>query len=110
MDCFAEDPTKALVLELEGGPDAVLVVRLSRPSEQTIRARLADLIQENVVEFVGRFTSESLVVHRLVGPEEYAAAIRWQDRRRGSRKPDWYYVRVTQHNGHMAWSSPVWVG
>ena len=47
-----------LVLELEGGPEAVLVVRLRRPSEQTIRVRLAGLIQENVVEFVGRFTSE----------------------------------------------------
>ena len=26
------------------------------------------------------------------------------------RTPDWYYVRVFQANGEMAWSSPVWVG
>jgi hypothetical protein len=22
---------------------------------------------------------------------------------------DWYYVRAVQEDGHMAWSSPVWV-
>lgn len=109
-DCFAEDPTKALVCELEGGPDAVLTVRLRQPVEKVYRARLADLIQDNVVEFTGGFTTESLIIHRLVAPTEYAATIRWQDRRKGAGKPDWYYVRVTQHNGQLAWSSPIWVG
>jgi hypothetical protein len=110
VDCFAEDPTKSLVLELEGGPDAVLTVRLKSPAEKVIRAKLSDLIGENVVEFTGGFTTESLIVHRLVGPGEYSAKVRWNDRRKDTGKPDWYYVRVTQHNGQMAWSSPIWVG
>jgi hypothetical protein len=110
VDCFAEDPTKSLVLELEGGPDAVLSVLLRSPAEKELRARLADLVEENVVEFTGGFTTESLIIHRLVGPSEYSATIRWTDRRQEAKKPDWYYVRVTQHNGQMAWSSPIWVG
>jgi hypothetical protein len=108
--CFAEDPTKALVCELEGGPEAVLSVHLRRPAEQTVQARLADLISDNVVTFTGVFTSESFILHRLVAPGEYAATVRWRDRRQPDQGPDWYYVRVTQHNGHMAWSSPIWVG
>jgi len=71
------------------------------------RVALQDLIEDNVVEFTGVFTSESFIVHRLIGPAEYQASIRWQDR---SPSADWYYVRATQHNGHLAWSSPIWVG
>jgi hypothetical protein len=108
--CFAEDPTKAVVCELEGGPDAVLSVELREPSKQTTSARLADLAADNVVEFTGGFTSESFIISRLVGPSEYSATIRWQDRADKRPSADWYYVRATQHNGHMAWSSPIWVG
>jgi hypothetical protein len=43
-------------------------------------------------------------------PAEFAATIRWHDRDKPQAKTDWYYVRVTQHNGHLAWSSPIWVG
>jgi len=108
--CFAEDPTKSLVLELEGGPEAVLSLELRKPSAQTVEARLAELAEDNVVEFTGGFTTESFILHRLVGPSEYSATVRWQDRRPAKDKAaDWYYVRATQHNGHLAWSSPVWV-
>jgi hypothetical protein len=107
---FAEDPTKALVCELEGGPESVLTVRLRRPIEQEVRARLADLVEDNVVSFAGPFTSESYIIHRLVGPDEFAATVRWEDRRPVGHGPDWYYVRASQQNGQMAWSSPIWVG
>ncbi|MEQ8787227.1 MAG: DUF3604 domain-containing protein [Pirellulaceae bacterium] len=110
VNCYAEDPTKGVVLELEGKPDAELTVVLRKPAEQSIRAKLADLRDDNVVTFTGVFTSESWIVERLVGPSEFAASIRWQDDRQDAGQGDWYYVRVTQHNGHMAWSSPIWVG
>lgn len=109
VNCYAEDPTKSIVCELEAAPDAVLTVELHTPAEQTVRARLADLIHDNVVTFTGEFTSESYIVHRLIGPGEYSAQVRWQDRR-AAAEADWYYVRVTQHNGQLAWSSPIWVG
>jgi hypothetical protein len=110
QDCYAEDPTKSLVMEIDGDANSTLIIELKQPSSRTIRARLAELAGENVVEFTGVFTSESLIVHRLVGPAEYEAIIRWHDRQRDGAAADWYYVRVTQHNGQMAWSSPIWVG
>jgi hypothetical protein len=110
VKCYAEDPTKALVLELEGKPDSVLSIHMQKPSNQVVRARLADLIEDNVVTFTGVFTSESYIISRLVSPSEYSATVRWQDRRTKVVAPDWYYVRVTQHNGQLAWSSPIWVG
>ena len=107
----AEDPTKALVCELEGRPDATLTLELRQPVAKTISAKLADLLDDNVVEFTGGFTTESLILNRLVGPSEYSATIRWHDRRAaGTSASDWYYVRVVQHNQHLAWSSPIWVG
>lgn len=109
VKCYAEDPTKALVLDLEGGPDSEITIRLTKPARQEIRAQLSDLIEDNVVTFTGIFTSESYIIGRLVSPSEYSAAIRWQDPRPKTKTDDWYYVRVTQHNGQLAWSSPIWL-
>lgn len=110
VNCYAEDPTKSVVLEFEGSADTRLVVNLSQPCEQSTTLRLGDLVDSNHVSFTGTFTSESLIVGRLLGPAEYTAQVRWTDRRSTADGPDFYYVRVTQHNGHMAWSSPIWVG
>ncbi len=109
VQCYGEDPTKAVVLEIEGADDSVLTVKLRTPVEQTVSAKLGDLVADNIVTFTGVFTSESYIVNRLVGPSEYAANVRWTDQRTGDAS-DWYYVRVTQHNGQQAWSSPIWVG
>ena len=109
VKCYAEDPTKSVVVELDGQADSVLTLQLRQPIEQTVSARLADLIEDNVVTFTGVFTSESYIVQRLIAPSEYSATVRWSDRR-SPPEADWYYVRVTQHNGHVAWSSPIWVG
>ena len=108
-DSYREDPTKSLVLELTGDTETTLIIKLRQPSEQTVKARLADLISDNLVTFTGGFTTESYILGRLIGPAEYGTSIRWHDRVK-SKGPDYYYVRVTQQNGHMAWSSPIWVG
>ncbi|REK11876.1 MAG: hypothetical protein DWQ37_12700 [Planctomycetota bacterium] len=109
--CYAEDPTKAIVCELEGQPDAVLSLELREPAAKTVSTPLSALVGDNLVDFTGGFTTESFILGPLVGPSEFSATIRWHDKSRGkSDAPDWYYVRATQHNGHMAWSSPIWVG
>jgi len=110
VKCFAEDPTKAIVCEIEGAPDAVLSVQLNRPVKQEIQASLAQLTDDNLVSFTGGFTAESLIVHPLISPAAYDVSVRYHDRRKAGGGSDWYYVRVTEENGHMAWSSPMWVG
>jgi hypothetical protein len=109
VKCYAEDPTKSLLCEIEGEADTTLTLKLRKPVEQTITARLKELIDDNIVTFTGVFTSESYIVNRLISPSEYSATVKWVDQRPDATA-DWYYVRVTQHNGHVAWSSPIWVG
>ena len=36
-------------------------------------------------------------------------ATTWRVQVKAPAKPSWYYVRVTRQDGHLAWSSPVWV-
>jgi len=110
VNAFEEDPTKSVVLDLEGPPDAEVVVTTKQPSEQTVRAKLGYLQSDNKIAFTGGFGAESFILEQLVGPDDFGATLRWNDRRPTGAGPDWYYVRVTQHNGHCAWSSPIWVG
>lgn len=84
-ECFAEDPTKALVFELEGGAETLLRVQVHKPVQQEVRARLAELVEDNIVTFTGVFTSESWILHRLVFPAEYQARVTWRD----PRPPRW---------------------
>jgi len=108
--CYAQDPTKALVMEMEGGPDTELIVKINKPVEQTVKTTLGALIEDNVVTGTGGFFGESYIIHRLIEPTQYSADIRFHDRRPKQGSADWYFVRVVQHNGHLAWSSPIWLG
>ena len=110
VQCYAEDPTKSVVCELDASRDATLTVKIRKPVEQVVRTTFANLIDDNVVTFTGPFTSESFILQRLVSPSEYGVTIRWNDHRPKTGISDWYYVRVTQHNGQLAWLSPIWVG
>jgi hypothetical protein len=44
-------------------------------------------------------------------PGKAEARFRWEDPApvRGRDKPSYYYVRVQQKDGQMAWASPIWV-
>ncbi|HUR59647.1 MAG TPA: DUF3604 domain-containing protein [Opitutaceae bacterium] len=107
---YREDPTKSVVCDFEAQADAELTVEVRQPAVKTVTARVRDLIDSNVVTIMGAFPSESFILERLVGPSESSARIRWQDRQPKSARADYYYVRVRQHNGHVAWASPIWVG
>jgi hypothetical protein len=105
---FEERPTKDVVVEIQGAPDAELILTMVQPKEMTVRTKLKELAVSNDVVFTGEFSAESVKLHRLVFAENYTAGFSFQDRQSGGGT-DWYYVRVAQTNGGMAWSSPVWV-
>jgi len=111
VKAYGEDPTKAVILEIEAErPDAALSIELKSPVVQKIITPLADLLRDNQIHFTGTFTAESFMLQPLVGPSERRATLCWNDHRLARKNADWYYVRVLQHNNHMAWSSPIWVG
>lgn len=107
-DAFRQRPTNSVVLHLTGAPSAVLEVSFSSPVALTMKKTLGELMQKNEVGFTGPYTSESFIIHRLVPPALLHSSFGLSDTgKRG--QTDWYYVRVTQVNGQMAWSSPIWV-
>lgn len=42
-------------------------------------------------------------------PKQQKVKLRWQDSASEKGKESWYYVRVEQENGQLAWSSPMWI-
>jgi hypothetical protein len=71
---------------------------------------LSDLAAESRIEFVGSFPAESLLMHRLVPENMYTLGFEITDRASGQRDEDYYYIRVRQANGQLAWSSSIWIG
>ncbi len=99
---------KALVLKMRGGPDTKLTITLDAPSKQSYTTTLRDLAESSETIYTGEFPRESALLNRIVFPEHYETSFEVTDTGNGALA-DWYYVRVVQSNGQMAWSSPIWV-
>ncbi len=106
---YLEDPTKAIILEIEAEPDAKLILEFNKPSIKRIEVSLADLLFENRVFFTGVFTSESFILHRLTLQDEYKVELQGEDDTCDPASSDMYFLRVRGHNNQWAWSSPIWV-
>lgn len=103
-----ETPTNALVFEIEASPETRLTLEFGAPEERSFTYSFGGLAKTSAIEFMDRFPCESFLVHRLVPRAMASAAFTFED---SDESPaDFYYVRVTQANGQMAWSSPIWVG
>ncbi len=105
IDDFSQ---KAVVMRLQGGPDTRLTVSCTRPTRCSLTQSLAQLTESNETLFTGDFPFESAMLQRVVFNENWETAFAVEDEGDG-RRTDWYYLRVIQSNGQMAWSSPVWV-
>jgi hypothetical protein len=99
---------KAVVLRLRAGAAARLRVACEKPSPCELAVELGRLAESNEMLFTGPFPLESAMLHRVVFADHYESAFTIDDTGRGDRV-DWYYLRVVQANGEMAWSSPVWI-
>jgi hypothetical protein len=100
--------TKAVVLRMRGGPKARLSLDLQAPSRRSLSKSFEELAVSSEVLYTGDFPRESALVHRLVFGGHSQTSFDVADRDEG-KSVNWYYVRVTQANGQIAWSSPIWV-
>ena len=100
--------TKGVVLRVRGGPDTRLSIALAKPVVARHAWSLRELAESSQIVSTGEFPKESALVHRLVFPDHYQTSFRLADRDAGGNV-NWYYVRVVQANGQLAWSSPIWV-
>jgi hypothetical protein len=99
---------KALVLKMHGGPDSKVTVTTELPTKQALSMTFRDLAESSEVLCTGEFPRESALLNRIVFSEHYESSFEVPDTGDG-RQTDWYYVRVVQSNGQLAWSSPIWV-
>jgi hypothetical protein len=105
---YEERATNSIVLEIQGSTRTELDLTLTSPGNIRIRKTLEELAVSSDITFTGDFPSESIMIHRIVFNENYQTRFDFTDQHE-SETTDWYYVRVTQTNGSLAWSSPVWV-
>jgi hypothetical protein len=108
MQAYEERATNSIILEIQGSPQTKLTTKLIQPARMNLTKSLEQLAESSHTEFTGPFTSESMLLHRLIFSENYRTEFEFTDNHR-TEKTDWYYVRVTQSNGSLAWSSPIWL-
>jgi hypothetical protein len=101
-------PTKSVVLRVRGGPETRITVALESPSRVALSRTFKDLAESNEMLFTGDFPKESAMLHRLVFRDHHQTSFTISDEDDG-KGVNWYYVRVVQANGQLAWSSPIWV-
>ena len=106
---YEERATNAIILEIQGKPETEIQLSLEKPTEMNISLSLKKLAESSDVFFTGPCTAESILIHRLVFKENYFTDFTFTDKAQ-SDSTDWYYARVVQANGSLAWSSPIWVG
>ena len=108
MQAYEEKATNSIILEILGSPKTKLTIALNQPVQMTITKSLEQLAESSDTTFTGPFTSESMLLHRIVFSENYRTEFEFTDKPR-AEKTDWYYVRVVQSNGSLAWSSPIFL-
>lgn len=105
---YRQNPNQSVVLELDAPPEAELTLALTSPLEQTSTARVSDLLRGSVHGFTGPFPKESWQWHRIV--PRAASHVEGQVMLKIPQgRHSHIYLRVRQHNGQMAWVSPVFV-
>ena len=105
---YEERATNSIIFQIQGAPETQLTISLTKPTDMQNSKTLKDLAESSDVIFTGPFTSESMLLHRIVFAENYQTDFEFNDKP-DTNTTDWYYVRVVQTNGSLAWSSPIWV-
>jgi len=108
LQAYEERATNSIILGILGSPDTTLEIAVTQPSNVTTTKSLRQLAKSSDAIFTGPFTSESILLHRAVFVQNYSTEFEIVDERE-TEKTDWYYARVVQSNGSLAWSSPIWL-
>jgi len=122
------DNRQGIVFDLVGGSDSWITVETDGVRERfTLRealqgSRVAPLLEEARRELWDQFrlrpediprpdvlyhNAQKVKIQRAVPEGGYTAQASFTDEPPTGR--NWYYLRVSQTNGQVAWSSPIWV-
>ena len=103
--CLFNRDTHIMALRVQGDPDSRITLGIRQPEAGQLTARLSDLLAGDQAIRVGR---NAIKIHRLAPETHHTASIAFDDEDSGDTA-NWYYLRVAQANGQLAWSSPIWV-
>ncbi|MDY6866990.1 MAG: DUF3604 domain-containing protein [Chloroflexota bacterium] len=95
--------TQGMCLHIAFAPDAKIQTKLN---DHTITLPIERLVQGAYGRPLSNIDSPAYLFHRLPQEQELHWKLTLED---GISEPhDFYYVRVVQDNGQMAWSSPIY--
>jgi len=103
--------TNSIVFEIEGNIDTVLDIETN---DKKFRYTIGQLMEGSRIEFVGtppkgeEWSVPKLKIYEPVPESQYTSEVSFIDDT-PENPLDFYYLRVTQANGQIAWSSPIWV-
>lgn len=103
---YAREGTNSVVFNIRGDGRTVLELRLN---QRRFCYSLAELMDGSRVELMGDWNEQKVKFHQPVPENQYHKSLTVTDTAGNGSDRDFYYVRITQANGQMAWSSPVWV-
>jgi len=96
---------QSIVFTVGGDPGTRLRVTVNG---RHLAYSLGELARESRVEFLRGAGDERFKFHHPLPESQYRLEAQFEDDRPAT-DCDWYYVRVAQDNGQMAWLSPIWV-
>lgn len=99
--------TQGMCLEIQGNANTRLEAQLN---EHSVSLTLGELLDGARAGYTRGFRSPAYRFGRAATQAEYAWQGGYTHQVQDPGKCSWYYVRVRQKNGQMAWGSPVWVG
>jgi len=104
---YRENPNQSVVFEILGNGDTTFNIQANEPSSMNTKSKAGELFSGSQAHHVGPYPSESYLWHRILP----AAATTVIDKCTLPIKDDQsnVYLRVKEKNGHMAWSSPVYI-
>ena len=106
-DAFRENPNQSLVLELEGSTEASIEAVLSKPISKRTTSSVVNLFRGSEPHHLAPWPSENYHWHRILPSN--ATEVRDSCTLPTPATRSNVYLRVKQKNGHMAWTSPVFV-
>lgn len=97
--------TQGMSLEIQGDAQTTIEAVVNGRS---VTVTLESLLDGPHSEYLGGFLTPAFVFHRALAKHDYYCESSFEHEISSDIR-DWYYVRVRQHNGQWAWSSPVWI-
>ncbi len=106
-------PVNSISFFLTGNEHAMIILEAEGDHDgTTFQKRMSlsklDLADKDIYESAfDRFSSPKIKVHKLVQADAYSFMTEFNDE--SARPGDFYFLKVTQANGQMAWTSPIWI-